>query len=325
MGKYLLAHDLGTSGNKATLFRTDGTMVGSQTVPYPVYYDQPLWAEQDGADWWNAVCSSTKELLRLYGVSGEEVHAVSFSGQMMGCLPIDRDGNTLCRALIWADQRAIEESNTLREKISDERFYSIVGHRNTASYGIQKAMWLKKHRRDIYEKTWKFLNAKDYMVYRLTGQCFTDCSDANSMTCFDLAKRNWSEEIVAASGVDYEKLPKVVESTTRIGKVTEKAAKETGLSTNTEVIIGAGDGVAANIGAGCVEPGNTYCCMGTSAWVVGTSEKPVLDPDRRIVCWAHAVPGLYSPNGTMQFAGGSYKWLKETICHEEIAMAGEKG
>ena len=325
MAEYILAHDLGTSGNKATLFSTDGTLVGSRTVAYPVYYDKPLWAEQDSTDWWNAVCDSTKDLMSAYDVDAEDVKAVSFSGQMMGCLPVNVDGEPLCRSIIWADMRAEAQAEALRAKIDDDAFYKITGHRNTASYGIQKAMWLKDNCPEIYEQTYKFLNAKDYMVYKLTGKFYTDCSDANSMDCLDLAKRQWSKEIVEASGVEFDKLPEVVESTYYVGNVTETAAKETGLSVNTKVIMGAGDGVAANVGAGSVAPGKAYCCMGTSAWVAATSEKPVLDEEKRIVCWAHAVPGMYSPNGTMQYAGGSYSWLKNTICLDEIRRGMEKG
>ena len=325
MAEYILAHDLGTSGNKATLFATDGTLVGSRTVAYPVYYDKPLWAEQDSNDWWNAVCNSTKELMSAYGVDAEDVKAVSFSGQMMGCLPVNADGEPLCRSIIWADMRAEAQTEALREKIDDDAFYKITGHRNTASYGIQKAMWLKDNCPEIYEQTYKFLNAKDYMVYKLTGKFYTDCSDANSMDCLDLAKRQWSKKIVEASGVDFDKLPEVVESTQYVGNVTEAASKETGLSVNTKVIMGAGDGVAANVGAGSVAPGKAYCCMGTSAWVAATSEKPVLDEEKRIVCWAHAVPGMYSPNGTMQYAGGSYSWLKNTICLDEIRRGMDNG
>lgn len=325
MADYILAHDLGTSGNKATLFRTDGRMVGSCTFPYDVYYDYPLWAEQDADDWWNAVCSSTKKLLSYHHICGSEVCAVSFSGQMMGCLPVDKKGNPLRRAIIWADQRAQKQSEMLREKIDDDRFYHIAGHRNTASYGIQKAMWLKENEPYVYENTYKILNAKDYIVFRLTGKFYTDCSDANSMTCFDLASRKWSQEIIELSGIDGDKFPEIVESTFLVGNVTETAAELTGLSTETKVIMGAGDGVAANVGAGCVEAGKAYCCIGTSAWVAGTSDRPIFDEQRRTVCWAHAVPGLYSPNGTMQYAGGSYKWLKETLCHEEVRMAKKSG
>lgn len=325
MAEYILAHDLGTSGNKAVLFSSEGRMIGSCIYSYKVYYDHPLWAEQNAEEWWDAVCESTKELLKRSGVQATEIKAVSFSGQMMGCLPVDRTGKPLSRSIIWADQRAQEQAEQIREKIEDDRFYQIVGHKNTASYGIQKAMWLKLHQPEIYENTFKFLNAKDYIVFRLTGMFYTDCSDANSMACLDLTRRNWSEEIVAASGVDYDKLPEIVESTHVVGYVTPQAAKETGLSEKTMVVMGAGDGVAANVGAGSVAPGKMYCCVGTSAWVAGTSEKPILDEKKRIVCWAHAVPGMYSPNGTMQYAGGSYKWMKETICIDEQRQAEEHG
>ncbi|MEI3526485.1 MAG: hypothetical protein V8Q27_10415 [Eubacteriales bacterium] len=94
------------------------------------------------------------------------------------------------------------------------------------------------------------------------------------------------------------------------GKITEEAVRQTGLTKETAVIIGAGDGVATNVGAGSVSSGKTFCCMGTSAWITTTSEQPLLDPEMRTVTWAHMVPGLYAPNGTMQYAGGSYSWLK---------------
>lgn len=325
MGDYILAHDLGTSGNKAVLFSADGRLIGSIQTGYGVFYERKLWAEQDSEDWWRAVCTSTKKLLAQYNIAAEDVKAVSFSGQMMGALPVDKNGKPLTRAIIWADMRAQKQSDMLREKIDDERFYRITGHRNTASYGIQKAMWIRENMPEVYERTYKFLNAKDYMVYRLTGKFYTDASDACGMDCLDLAGRTWSEEIVEASGISYEKLPKIAESVFYVGNVTKEAAKETGLSVHTRVILGAGDGVAANVGAGCIAPGKAYCCMGTSAWVASTSEKPVFDEKRRIVCWAHAVPGLYSPNGTMQYAGGSYSWLKQTICLDEARRAEDAG
>lgn len=324
MGDYILAHDLGTSGNKAALFSVEGSLKGSCIYTYKTHQENILWAEQDAQDWWEAVRNSTRQLLDECRVKAGEVRAVSFSGQMMGVLPVDEKGTPLRRAIIWADQRAQKERHLLAEKITDDRFYQINGHRNTASYGIQKAMWIKENQQEIYENTYKFLNAKDYIVFCLTGKFYTDCSDANSMTCFDLKKRQWSEEVVNAADISMDKLPDIVESTYFAGYVTREAAKETGLSEKTMVIMGAGDGVAANIGAGCIAPGKAYCCIGTSAWVAATSEEPVLDPSGRIVCWAHAVPGMYSPNGTMQYAGGAYKWLKETVCHEEMLFAEQR-
>lgn len=131
----------------------------------------------------------------------------------------------------------------------------------------------------------------------------------------------WSEQLLEYAKIPIEKLPEIFPSSHIAGGVTDIAARETGLAVGTPVVIGSGDGVAANVGAGSTEPGTAYCCVGTSAWIASTSEEPIFDEKMRTVTWAHMVPGLYAPNGTMQYAGGSYNWLKNTICHMECYLA----
>lgn len=317
MNKYLIAHDLGTTGNKATLFTVDGELVSRQVSPYDSHYFNESWVEQDANDWWNAVCTSTNNLIKSTGINKEDIVGISFSGQMMGCLCVDKLGNPLRPSIIWADQRAKKQSAQLEEKISQWDFYHIVGHRNTASYGIQKLMWVRDNEPEIYEQTYKALNAKDYIVFKLTNKFYTEPSDANSFACFDLHTLNWSERLLEYANIPMHKLPEIKPSTFVAGGVTEEAARLTGLAAGTPVVLGGGDGLTANVGCGSVEVGKTYSCMGTSAWIATTSEKPVFDKDMRTVTWAHIVPGLYSPNGTMQYAGGSYNWLKNTLCAME--------
>lgn len=244
---------------------------------------------------------------------------------MMGCLCVDKNGKPLRDSIIWADQRATKQVKDLETHLTQEEFYRIVGHRNTPSYGIQKLMWIRDNEPDIYEKTHKVLNAKDYIVFKLTGAFVTDYSDGNSMGCFDLEDLKWSDRITEASGIDPEKLPNLQPSTYVAGSVTEEAAKATGMAPGTKVVIGAGDGVTANIGAGSVEEGKTYCSLGTSAWVTTTAKKPIFDPEMRTVTWAHAILGYYAPNGTMQYAGGAFNWMKETVCTGEREAAGRGG
>ncbi len=186
MSQYILAHDLGTSGNKASLFTVEGKLVGSQVFAYGVNYFNGTWAEQDAEDWWNAVCITSKNLIAATGIDPKEIGAVSFSGQMMGCLCVDRQGNPLRKSIIWADQRAQKQAAQIESHISQQDFYHIVGHRNTASYGVQKLMWVRDNEPEIYEQTYKTLNAKDFIVFRLTGKFYTEYSDGNSMGCFDL-------------------------------------------------------------------------------------------------------------------------------------------
>ncbi len=317
MGAYILAHDLGTSGNKATLFSTDGKLIGSRVEPYDTRYFNGTWVEQNADDWWNAVCSSTKELIHGTGISPDEIAAVSFSGQMMGCLCVDRQGRPLRPSIIWADQRAVSQTAQIEEHISQRDFYHIAGHRNTPSYGVQKLMWVRDNEPEIYEQTYKVLNAKDYIVFCLTGKFYTEYSDGNSMGCFDLCGLKWSEELISYAGIDGGKLPELKPSTYVAGVVTPEASLASGLAPGTPVVLGGGDGVTANVGTGSICPGKTYSCMGTSAWITTTTEKPIFDEEMRTVTWAHVIPGLYAPNGTMQTAGGAYSWLKNTVCKME--------
>lgn len=323
--RYILAHDLGTSGNKATLFSEDGRLIKSEVFSYDAHYFNDTWVEQNADDWWNAVCRTSSSLIQSTGVDPGEIGAISFSGQMMGCLCVDRNGTPLRPSIIWADQRAQKQVAQIEEHISQQDFYHIVGHRNTASYGIQKLMWVRDNEPEIYEQTYKTLNAKDYIVFKLTGKFYTEPSDANSVACFDLKTFQWSEEILKITGIDPDKLPQIKPSTFVAGGVTKEAARATGLAEGTPVVMGGGDGVVANIGCGSISPGKTYCCMGTSAWITTTAEKPIFDAQMRTVTWAHVIPGMYAPNGTMQYAGGAYNWLKNTVCSMESYKAKEEG
>ncbi len=227
--KYILAHDLGTSGDKATLLSQDGKLAGSCVENYATDYFNTNWAEQDSGVWWKAICGTTKALLEKSGVSAGDVACVSFSGQMMGCLCVDKQGNPLRKSIIWADQRAEKQVSALERKIPLKDFFAITGHRNRASYGLQKLMWIRDNEPEIYANTYKALNAKDYIVFKLTGKMYTDYTDGSSNACLDINEMKWSERIVEAAGIDGDKLPELKASTFIAGGVTEEAARQTGL------------------------------------------------------------------------------------------------
>jgi len=323
MGKYLLAHDLGTSGNKATLFTIDGEMLKSKVYSYDTNYFNGNWAEQNPDDWWKAVCHTTREIVQR--IDPHDIAAISFSGQMMGCLCVDKTGTPLKESIIWADQRSTVESQHIREKMGDECFYNITGHRISPSYGLEKFMWIKNNQPDVYKDTYKILNAKDYIIHKLTDRFVTDFSDASGTCAMDLNKLEWSTEIVKASEIDGQKLPDIVASIEVVGEVTSRAAEETGLYPGTPVVCGGGDGVCAAVGAGCVKQGDAYLYIGSSSWISLANEKPILDKGMRTFNWAHIVPGLIAPCGTMQSAGGSYNWLKNEICTMESYEAAQSG
>ena len=252
MEQFLISHDLGTSGDKATLFTTDGKLVRSYTASYGVHFFNGNYAEQDPENWWDAVCEATKAVLE--GEDAGRVAAMSFSAQMQGCLPVDKHGHPLRDSIIWADQRAVKEAKHLEKELGGDRIYKITGHRISASNSIEKLMWVKKHEPEVYEKTYKMLQAKDYIIQRATGNFVTDYSDASGTQALNLRKLEWSDEILKAAGIDKDKLPELKKSTDVAGYIRERVAGEIGLPAGTPVVCGGGGRACVRSGRG-LHPG----------------------------------------------------------------------
>jgi xylulokinase len=325
MKNYVLAHDLGTTGNKATLYDREGSLVGSAFYGYETEYAQTSWAEQDPEDWWNAVCASTHKLLGQTRVRPDEVACVVFSGQMMGCVPLDRQARPLRKAIIWADQRSVEQEQWVGERISPEEVYRITGHRLSASYSLSKILWLRDHQPEIYQAAYKYLHAKDTIVAQLTGVFVTDLSDASGMNLYDLQAGTWSERIVEAAELNPAQLPDVRQSIDVVGEILPEVADEAGVAAGTPVVIGGGDGPCAAAGAGVVSEGTAYNYVGSSSWIALATEKPIYDPDLKTFTFGHVVPGMFMPTGTMQAAGASYQWARDQLCPVEAEAAESLG
>jgi xylulokinase len=317
----ILAHDLGTTGNKATLFDAEGRVRASAFHAYPTAYPRPNWVEQDPQDWWQAVCASTRQLLSSAKVSPTEVACVVFSGQMMGCVVLDRQARPLRSALIWADTRAIPEAEELIGRVGMETAYRITGHRASSSYSAAKMMWVRRHQPEIFAQAHKFVHAKDFIVARLTGVFATDYSDASGTNLYDLSSYDWSEPMLAAAGIGRELLPDLHPATNVVGYVLPAVAAEAGLAAGTPVVIGGGDGCCAAAGAGVVREGSAYNYIGSSSWIAIATREPIFDTTLRTFTWAHLMRGMYSPCGTMQAAGGSYQWLRDVFCGAEKEAA----
>ncbi len=321
MKQYVLAHDLGTTGNKATLYGPEGDLLSSAFYGYDTEYGGPNWAEQDPEHWWRAVCDSTHALLRRARVRSSEIAVVTFSGQMMGCVPLDEHARPLRNAIIWADQRSLEQERWLAERIAPADVYRITGHRLSASYSLCKILWIRDHQPDVYAATHKFVHAKDAIVARLTGNFVTEPTDASGMNLYDLEAGTWSVSIIAAAQLDVDKLPDLRRSIDVVGTVLPAVADEVGVAAGTPVVIGGGDGMCAAAGAGVVREGAAYNYVGASSWIALATPKPIFDPEYRTFTWAHLVPGLFSPCGTMQMAGGSYQWARDQLCLPEQQAA----
>ncbi|HEY8285460.1 MAG TPA: xylulokinase [Chloroflexota bacterium] len=321
MPRYVLSHDVGTTGNKATLYDEEGALVRGAFLPYATSYPRSGWAEQNPEDWWRSLCLNTARLLQESGISNVDLACIVFSGQMMGAVSVDIQGRPVRDAIIWADTRAVDQVAAVAERIDPRRVYDLTGHRLSASYSAAKILWLKEREPESYGRTHKFLHAKDFLVARLTGEFATDHSDASGTNLYSLAGGAWEGELVDAFGIAIEKLPEIHRSTAVIGTVHSTAAAETGLHSGTPVVIGGGDGSCAATGAGVIKAGVAYNYVGSSSWIGVATEKPILDPEMRTFTWAHLVPGMFTPTGTMQAAGSSYQWARDELAAGERLVA----
>lgn len=317
----ILAHDLGTSGNKATLYDAEGTMLASSFSGYPTEFPAPGWAEQDPEQWWTAVKTSTRRLLQQVPGAGERVDGISFSGHMMSCCPVDEEGAPLRRAIIWSDQRAYREKDALARVFGDEDAYRRTGTVWVANYLAAKALWLRENEPEVFRAARRYLMPKDFVAHRLTGRMVTDYSDASGTNLFDIRAKRWCEDIAGEIGLEFSTLPPALPSTSTVAGLDSRAAEELGLRRGVPVIIGGGDGPCATAGAGASGPGICYNSYGTSSWNAVATGQPLYDAKRRIFILCHLDPDRYMAAGTMQFAGGSFEWLNGWLGATEGTLA----
>ena len=310
----IVAHDLGTTGDKATLVSAEGRLVAACTAAYATDFGPGGKAEQDPAAWWAAVCTATRDLLERTGTRPGDVEAVSFSGQMMGAVLLDRAGEPVRPAIIWADTRSVAETATLVDRVGMERGYAITGHRLNPTYSTTKVMWVREHEPAAFARATTVVQAKDYVGHRLTGQLATDPSDASSTNAFDQSAGGWSAEILAAAGLPASLFPEVRPSTAVLGRVTREAAAACGLAEGTPVVVGGGDGPMGALGAGILGPGSgAYCYLGSSSWVSVAADEPLYDPAMRTMTFNHVLPGRFVPTATMQAGGASLEWVVDVL------------
>ena len=251
MHSTLLAFDIGTSGLKASLVDENLNIIRNVTTTYPTHHYPDGGCEQEAADWWMSAVRAMMMLRELAPEYVKRVDAIGVSGHMLGCLPMDSEGQTLRPAMIHADTRALAISNALRARYGRDYFYEICGNVLSPASTLCKTLWLKEHEPELYARTVRILQSKDYLVYRLTGHMdTTDMSDASHGLLMNLRTRQYDLDMFRNVGVDAEKFPEIRTSCELAGYLSEEAAGCLGLRAGIPVSVGGGDGACANIGAG---------------------------------------------------------------------------
>jgi xylulokinase len=314
--KYIIAHDVGTGGNKAVLVDPQGHIHSSSFEPYEVIYPRPDWAEQKPEDWWRAVTRSTQRLLAESGVQAGEILCVTYSTQMLGVVPMTADGEPLRSGIIWLDARAQKQAEQIMCRfLGPWVFAALAGAPLSGKDVMPKMLWLKQNEPDVYNRTAKFLDVSGYLLYRSTNLMVADWTAA-SVVGLDLRKKQWLTWLFNYVGLDPAKLPTLVKSTDRVGELTAQAASECGLLEGTPVIAGAGDAPSAAVGSGAVGEGEGHIYLGTSGWVAVVTE--------RIVTGKHGIASIHSADPGKAFliaetetAGACLQWIADQFYREE--------
>lgn len=308
--KYVIAHDVGTSSNKAVIMDAKGNIYANAEETYDFTYPNPGWVEQKPEDYWQAIVNSTKTILQTSQIPSSQIIGMVFSTQAMGIIPVDDEGNTLYNNITWVDGRAEKQAEKLMNRFLGKKvFKSIVGIELTGKDVIPKLMWLKEHRPEIFNKTQYFLDVNGFLKFKATGKKVAEWSGACSYA-FNLKRKDWERIFFKLAGIGTDKLPPLVRSIDEVGGLTKEVAEEMGLSPGLPVFGGCDDTQSAAIGTGAIGEAEGHIYLGTSAWVgVMTAKEPKFK--NGAVCLQSADPSKNLVVGITESAGANLEWLIE--------------
>ncbi len=332
--KYALTYDIGTTGVKTCVFEITDVikLIGADSCGYNLYVFPDGGAEQDPDEWWSAMCGTTKTALKKAGIKAKDINGISFCSQMQGVVLVDKEGYHVRRAMSYMDQRAKDE---LKKGIAHGpqiaganipkllKSLQITGAvAASVKDPVWKYKWVEAHEPENFAKVYKWLDVKEYLICRMTGEfCMTPDSAFASMI-YDIRKGKecWSKEMTDMLGIKYEHLADIKPCTAKIGTLTEKAAKELHLEPGIAVFGGGGDASLIGVGAGSVDIGDTHVYSGTSGWVSTVVDKSIVDASAMIAAIVGADPGKFNYFAELETAGKCLEWVKDHLALDEIGI-----
>ncbi len=321
MNNYLLGIDLGTSGSKCILINENGELIGQSTEEYPTHMPRPGWSEQEPEVWWNATVKSIRSILEQTKIDPRHIAGIGLTGQMHGLVLLDSAGKVLRPCILWNDQRTLDQCQQIVDKVGLENILRYTGNLVLTGFTAPKLVWVQQNEPEVFGKISMILLPKDYIRYCLSGEFYSEVSDASGPYLFDVSRRQWSSEMLTALEIPQQWLPPVSESPTITTKLSARAAAETGLIEGTPIAGGAGDQAAQALGMGIIEEGIISATIGTSGVIFAASNSYRVEPNGLLHSFCHAVPGMWHLMGVMLSAGVSLRWFRDTFGKEEIIQS----
>lgn len=303
---YIAAFDAGTTAVKGTLVNEAGEAILSRSVELPTLCHDGC-QEQAPQDWWAAFCEISRQFTEA--VLPEDISGIIMSGQMQDLIPLDRDLNPICPAILYSDGRAEAQAAALEATVGGEYFLHTTGNRCDGSLPLPKLMWLKEHRPELYARTAHVLiSSKDYLIVRLTGVCAGDVTACATAGAMDIRRKCWDERLLSAAGVDAGVFPALYHPHQQVGTVLPEPAAVCGIRAGTAVFAGIGDAGATTLASGIRAPGQYNINLGTSGWVAAVSDD-ILLTEAGVFNLAAAAEGCYINVVPFLNAGNIHKWI----------------
>ena len=330
--KYAMTFDIGTTGVKTCVFGIGDTirLLGAASQGYGLYVFPDGGAEQDTEEWWAALCDTSRRALAESGVEPALIEGISFCSQMQGLVLVDKEGNAVRRPMSYMDQRAREELKkgiahgiTVAGASVPILIKSLVITGAVAASvkdPVWKYNWVKNHEPENFARVYKWLDVKEYLICRMTGQFVMTKDSAFGTLLYDLRKghETWSASLCKTLGVNVNHMAKLVKSTDIVGSLRAQQAAELGLQPGVAVYGGGGDASLIGVGAGAVDPGDTHIYCGTSGWVSTVVEKSIVDASAMIAAIIGADEGKFNYFAELETAGKCLEWVKDHLALDEI-------
>ncbi len=315
-----LGIDIGTSGVKALLIDDNGKPVGEASAPAvePVR-PHPGWSEQNPNDWWTATLAAVDKLKASHAAELAKVRGIGLSGHMHGAVLLGKGDEVLRPSILWNDGRSAAECLEMEAALPSLR--DIAGNIAMPGFTAPKIAWVRKHEPDIYARIAKVLLPKAYVRLLLSGEHVEDMSDAAGTLWLDVAKRDWSDELLAVTGLNRSHMPRLVEGSAPSANLKREFAARWGMSGDVVIAGGAGDNAASACGIGAIRPGEGFVSLGTSGVLFVSNDKFRPNTKGAVHAFCHAIPDTWHQMGVILSATDSLNWLSRITGQKQADLS----
>lgn len=308
---YLIGVDIGTTSTKAALF-TEASLITQHSIEYPLSTPIPGAAEQEPEAIWQAVVTAIKTIIETSKIDTSQLLCLSFSAAMHSLIAIDHKGQPLTKSITWADTRSAKWATQLQQTGKGHEIYRRTGTPIHAMSPLVKLIWLANEHPEIFKQAAKFISIKEFIFYRFFQQYLIDYSLASATGLMNLKNLSWDKETLLVAGITEQHLSKLVPTTYIVEEISPASAAEMGISVNTPIVMGASDGVLANLSVGAITPSSVAVTVGTSGAVRAVVKEPWTDPKERLFCYA-LTENYWVIGGAVNNGGVVLQWIKNVL------------